>query len=299
MIRIDVSRIIPQRWHELADHPEVAAQVVQELTNAAAQKWRRLAQTELGATKAIYQDGVQQPVWDFGDPLRPSGRIELVGMLPNMLEHGWGGGDMRQWLCGPNAKNRKPVRDKDGQIIGYYNVIPFRHGTPSSQGQAGPPMGSQFMPTPPSPPGLSRRAMPQVAFSVAQDDPRAMALHTEATKTLGKRIYKEAKKLEPTFTTYDSEGRASTAWGGRLQAGLAPKLQEHHRTDIFAGMVRQQTTYEGATQSQYTTFRTISTRVTNGWIHPGLTPRHFMQKVQDHIRKIAPAAIRLALRGIQ
>ena len=50
--------------------------------------------------------------------------LTLEGTVPNMVEQGWTGGDLRQWLLhGPNAKQGKN---------GPYNVIPFGHGTPGT-----------------------------------------------------------------------------------------------------------------------------------------------------------------------
>ena len=91
---------------------------------------------------------------------------------------------------------------------------------------------------------------------------------------------------------------------GRLEPGLAPKLKDHHKTDIFAGMIRERKTYEETTQSQYFTFRTISTDMTDedgnrvpateGWRRGPITGRNYAQEVAKFVGKIAKrAAIKL------
>lgn len=298
-VKIDITGMLPDSLVNLAQHPEsITARVIEELTTAARQKWANLARTELGSTSKTYIDGLQEPEYNTSDPSRPRSTLELTGVLPTLLEQGWAGGRMQDFLCGPNAKNRKPVLDRDGKPTGdWYNTIPLRHGTPGNQpsaGQAGSTMGAQYS----VPKGLSRRGMPHVAFGISGD--RAIAMQDQAAKDAGKRVYKEAKALAPTTSQFDAEGhriKGQTSWGGRLPAGLAPKIQPEHATDPFAGMVRERATYEKGTQSQYYTFRRISTRG-RPWMHPGLTARNFVVRVRDFVVKIAPAAIRQRFREV-
>jgi hypothetical protein len=104
---------------------------------------------------------------------------------------------------------------------------------------------------------------------------------------LGKEVYGAAKGLEATR----SRPGLGAKYGGRLEAGMAPKLRDHHKTDIYAGMIREEKTYEAATQSQYVTFRTISTRVTTGWIRGPIAARNYAEKVADFVVRIAPKAV--------
>ena len=53
--------------------------------------------------------------------------IVLEGRVPNMVENGWSGGDMRQWLL--SGKNVKMGKN------GPYNTVPFNHGTPGTGGR--------------------------------------------------------------------------------------------------------------------------------------------------------------------
>lgn len=213
--------------------PELMALLTQDVTNeilatvaeAARVEWIRLAGKELFTTKRDYIAGIQKPEFQPG-----VATISLVGQLPNVLEHGQDSYDMRDTLLGDDVPlvppgQRGKHETEDGE---QYRAVPFRHGTPTSGGAVGVPMGRAYGPM------LGEEAM-----------------------QLGKDIYREAKKLSATT----SQPGAGTEWGGRLEAGLAPKLKAHHAVDIYAGMVRQRKTYKSTTQTQYTTFRTISTRV--------------------------------------
>lgn len=63
--------------------------------------------------------------------------VELVGQLPNMVEQGWAGGDMKPaLLAGRSAKV-----GKDGK---RYAVVPFRHMGVAATGRNGQPFGSQY-----------------------------------------------------------------------------------------------------------------------------------------------------------
>ncbi len=117
-----------------------------------------------------------------------------------------------------------------------------------------------------------------------------------AAKRLGRRVYRRARKLSATTT----EPGGHTKWGDRLQAGTAPKLKEHHKTDIFAGMVRQEKTYAKATQSQYTTFRAVSDKSDDAsWLHPGIEGQHLFEEVAGEIGGIATRLFAAALSGVQ
>lgn len=141
---------------------------------------------------------------------------------------------------------------KDGN---RYRAIPFRHQTPTSSGVGGgTPMGSPYSGHP----------------------------LVDNAQALGKIIHREGKKLAPS-----TDG----AWGGRLGAGLAPKLREKHSTDIYAGMVRLEKAYGKKKQNTYQTFRMISDAAPDKWLHPGLEAANIADDVHDFIEKIADQAL--------
>lgn len=225
---------------------------VRGIAAASLAKWKKLAQRELKATRRDYIQGLTLDYKNDGTAV-----LTLEGVLPNMIENGWSGGDMRRWML----KSEKVKQNADGQP---YLTIPFRHATPGTSGaNAGPPM------------------------------PDA--------------IHQVAKKLSATVTRPEG-GR--TKWGGRLhpttkmnpvaQGILARKEKPWHTTSIYTSMVRQQKTYSKATQSQYTTFRTISVHTNEPgkhWVHPGLRARRFAPKVRDYANKISLALMVEAMSG--
>ncbi len=101
--------------------------VLRKLGAVAMAMWKSLARNELRTSSRDYVAGLTY------DQRRTGVTITLTGTVPNMIENGWKGGDMRQWLLtGPNAKQGK---------AGPYNTVPFRHGTPRSGGRN---VGSQM-----------------------------------------------------------------------------------------------------------------------------------------------------------
>lgn len=113
-------------------------------------------------------------------------------------------------------------------------------------------------------------------------------------------VYAEAKQLAPSLVTGHGRRRSGTGaynidsqkpitvrqrkyvWGGRLQAGLTPKLQTRHKTDPTAGMVR----FGAGAGSVYLTFRVMSEN-SHGWIIPAKPGLYLAKGVADNLQKIA------------
>jgi hypothetical protein len=239
-------------------------EVLANIMEAARAEWIRIAGAELFGTRRDYINGIQPVQFKPGQ-----GIISLVGELPNIVEHGMERTDMHDTLLGrsvptvpPGQRGKHRKQDRSG----YYRAIPFRHATPGSGGASGQPMG------------------------------RAYSEHeaVEDSRKLGKEVYAAAKKLSAT----KSEPYGGVGYGGRLPAGMAPKLKEHHAVDIYAGMVRAEKKYKKATQSQYVTFRTISTD-SPGWIRPSTLPgKQYSQRVVAFINKIAVGAFQAYVEGV-
>lgn len=221
--------------------------VLNNLAAAARAHWIQLAGQRLTSSRRDYVNGIQEIKVDG-----LTASIELVGVLPNMIELGADPFDMHDTLLGGEGTRTSAAGNR-------YRAIPFRHQTPGSIGQGGGvPMGKAYEGHP-----------------VVQDAGK-----------LGRSVYKQAKKLTP------SSGKPGgpVSYGGRLPAGLAPKLKGHHSVDIYAGMVRNEKTYAKATQSTFSTFRTISDAVPDKWHHPGIEAHDLAAEVESFIDKIAPAA---------
>lgn len=194
--------------------------------------------------------------------------ITLVGEVPHLLEDGAPRLDMRTTLLGPNVPvvpigERGKHRNKKG---GYFRAIPIRHKTPTAKS-------------------------PQT-MGAAYSGHKAVS----DSKALGRSVYRAAKALEGSKT--DPYGK--TKWGGRLKTkGMGvPLLRKHHKSNIYEGMVRQEKTYEKATQSQYVTFRTISTSVQDGsWWRKAITPRRYAVDVSNFAAELLPRAFGAYLEG--
>ncbi|OGO08140.1 MAG: hypothetical protein A2Y61_00195 [Chloroflexi bacterium RBG_13_60_13] len=246
------------------------ARVLAELARG---EWIRLGSQDPSSRRNEYIRSIQQPRVGAGTAV-----ISLVGSVANLLEHGDSGGeDLRDTLLGPGVPPvpRGERGKHEAQDGGYYRAIPFRHGTPGTTGKI---VGAEM--------GV----------------PYSKQMGQEAAKRLGKEVYGQAKKLKA-YGTPNAKPEDV-----RLPAGLAGKLKDHHKTDIFAGMIREEQTYEKATQSQYFTFRTISTHVwtgrglgrrrapaTVGWKTPQIRARNYAQQVARYIEEIAPEMARQML----
>jgi hypothetical protein len=181
--------------------------------------------------------------------------IRLTGVLPNMIEGGFDRFDMRDTLLqGPGVR--------EAANGGKYRYIFFRRGAPG---------------------GKRSVNFPKVTDLYARE------LGEKHAKKIGRKAHKAMKALDPTR----SNPGQKTQWGEALSAGMAPKLREHHKTDLFAGTYRfVQETQGGKEQSFYGNFRTISENVPDGWIHPGYKPgegANLTEQVGQYIEGIAPA----------
>jgi hypothetical protein len=252
-------------------NPAVLRSVVADVAASARNHWIKLAEKDSSVFRFDYIQGIQPVVNEKGT----EHSISLVGAVPHILEDGSPRLDLRDILLGPNV----PVAPmgKKGKRVSlnghFYRAIPFRHVGPNAKGKTiGQAMGSAY------------------GGNAAVLD----------AKKLGRAVYKAAKQLTATTTTpYGGK----TSWGGRLSTlgiikGLKPGIKgiplmrAHHKSSIYEGMVRQEKTYEKATQSHYTTFRTISTGVRDeSWWRKEIRARHYAITVERFISKLLPKAI--------
>ena len=139
-----------------------------------------------------------------------------------------------------------------------YLIIPFRHNTPGNAALA--------------------PAMPPAVYSAAKELKASQITAHGTRPTQNPAIAYQAPGTTVRTRKY--------LWGGRLEAGLAPKLQTRHKTDPFAGMVRFKEATGGST---YLTFRTMSDK-SNGWIIPAKPGMYIAQKVADSLQRTAQDA---------
>lgn len=267
-IETDLSGLIPKGFVE-ALGTDALKEVVDMVASNARDYWISLAE-DLTSTRAAYVNGIQ-PIADASSEAGGYAKvITLVGALANALENGQAAVDMHNTLLGPNVPVVKRGSGQKGKIAkkggGFYRVIPFRHQAVGTDGMHGSPMGRPYI----------------------------ASLGTKEAAALGKRVYEMAKKLGPTT----GEPGQKIRWGQRLTGDVGPKLREHHHSPIYQGMVRQQKTYKSATQSQFTTFRAISTG-SPGWLRKATPGLMFADKVKEFVEStLAPEAFQSLLQEV-
>ncbi len=150
-----------------------------------------------------------------------------------------------------------------------YLYIPFRHNTPGNN-------------------ALSN-AMPASIHKIA----KTMAPSSIVGKTTRK---SGTGAFDIKTKTHLTVPQNKYKWGDSLAAGLAPKLKPHHKTDIYAGMYRFNTsTPGGAKSSSYLTFRTMSEK-SPGWIVPAQPGQKIAQGVVDRMKPKAEGAFAEAIK---
>lgn len=155
--------------------------------------------------------------------------------------------------------SRKTRQGKNGR----YLIIPMRHNTPGNTALAS--------------------AMPPAIY----DKARVLA----ASRLLTPGSVNPATRVSATGHIVPQH---SYQWGGRLPAGLAPKLKPSHKTDIYAGMVRFDTSTPGAKSSSYMTFRIMSEK-SSGWIVAAKPGLYLAQKAAEGLQPLLEDVISAAV----
>ena len=256
-ISIDVLGLLPSR----ADQDRM----VKGMGAAALAFWKRQAQQGLKSTSREYVQGLTS---EEGDR---KFTITLSGTLPNLIENGFKGGDMRDWLL----KSPKAKQGKNGK----YMIIPFGHGTPGTGGRnVGP-------------------AMPVSIHAAAKRLEPSLSRPARGTAA-------QAHRTRP------GEGlsAASAHVNRAAHKLLTTKAKPWHAGSIYQGIVRQEKKYARATQSSYTSFRVISENVNRGatdeagkatqhWFHPGIQAKRYAEKTQKHIKMITAQLFQASMKG--
>ncbi len=147
-----------------------------------------------------------------------------------------------------------------------YLIVPFRHNTPTPSGQ-----GAHAAQMPPHIYAKAKKLTASIELPLGSKNPPA---RMSATGHIVK--------------------QASYAWGKRLPAELAPKKKAYHVTDLYAGMVRFNTSSGKQKSSAYMTFRTMG-QWSDGWIIPAKPGLYLAKGVADSITPTFHAIMRQAL----
>ncbi len=171
------------------------------------------------------------------------------------IEHGRPPRDLKAML----ATSLKVRVSKKGK---RYLIIPFRHNTPGATALAAP-----------MPPAIYKQAKALAPSSIAGMTQRPSGQKGKQHVMVPQAVYN---------------------WGGKLPAELAPKLKPHHKTDIYAGMYRFNTSSGKQKSSAYMTFRTMI-EGSPGWIIPAQPGLFLAKKVAEEMQPIAAQAFQKAV----
>ncbi len=258
IMHIDVSKVVGTITSRMPTRGDIK-KIKDALGVAARNEWIAVAGEELKSTSRDYIGGIQQP------EITNSGvMVQLLGVLPNMVEQGWAPHDLRATvLRSPKAKT-----SKEGH---KYMAVPFRHGTPGTTGRN---VG---------------REMPKAIHKVAR--------HLAPHMTVGV-VTMKGKRLQPSSRMGKAAKEVLTkkerSWhSASIYLGMIRKAEMRTReTGKKKGEHFAQTT-------GYSTFRTISENVRKAeqhWMHPGIRARRIATKVGKHIREIANSVVIDAIR---
>ena len=208
--------------------------------------------------KAPYVESIK---WQMVGPM--TAEISTDFKLAGEIENGRPAKDLKRML----QTSKKVRAAQSGPHKGQrYLIIPFRHNTPTESGQ-----------------GAYAPQMPPGVYAEAKT--------LKPSRLLPPGSVKPAQRLS---ASGHMVAQHSYQWGGRLPAGLAPKLKPSHATDPYAGMVRFDTSTmkngKKVRSSAYLTFRVMG-EWSSGWViqpRPGL----FLAKaVADGLQPVLEDAV--------
>lgn len=244
------------------------------LANRGLKRWQRYAQGAplpnggvIGMRSGAYLKSIQlAKLGDFS--------YEIFSDAPYAaaIEYGTGPRDLKR-ILDSSFKVRVSAKGK------RYLVIPFRWGTGTGSG-GGVTFGQRVMPEEIHDEAEALEATRITGHGRRLSGTGAWSIKTRAPMTVRTRRY--GSETDP------------NRWGGRLPAGLAPKLKPSHVTDPFAGMVKfQHPTRRGSRDTHYMTFRTM-VEGGQGWILPAQPGKFPARAVADELNRIAPRALQRA-----
>lgn len=260
-VSVDLSNLLSGHASLIQQLYPLLSQAVQATAEQGAQAWKsevfkaRLWEVE----KKRYVESIG---WRMIDTY--TAEISSSYDQAQQIEDGRPARDLKRML--QTSKKTRIV--KSGAHAGKrYLIIPFRHNTPNGSGE-----------------GALAPQMPADVYA------RAHSL--SASLVLPPGTKKPATRLSGSGHLVAQQ---SYSWGDRLPAGLAPKLQSHHKTDPYAGMVRFNTAAAGAPRkSAYLTFR-VMTEWSSGWIVPAKEGLKLAEKVAGELQTTLDANIGQAI----
>ncbi len=245
-ISIDMSGVVDEFNLSQDDANKMIDFVMTTITDTFADNWDREAAATLSKSRTLYQRNIVK-----GQVNQTTKYVQLTGVVPNMIESGASAFDMKVGF-----KNSSKVKyTKQGN---WYLTIPLRFGVPTTIGE------SQSFAT---------RNMPQAVYAIAKSlKPKQTAPGGNSTQ--GQQIKQSGipKRFAAPLTRPTIKDNV-----GDLTKQQAAAYT--HKFSIYAGMQRNQKTYEKATQGSYNTFRRAGALSdVNSWIHQGISARNLADK---------------------
>lgn len=261
-VSVDLTEVLSAHYSLVQQLYPMLSQAVEFTASDGAYRWKdKVFKSRLWeGEKNAYVESIQ---WKMNSPFEAVIWTDYDKAAE--IEGGRPARDLKRML----QTSKKTRMVKQGERAGMrYLIIPFRHNipTPSGEGALAPQM----------PPHVYAKAKPLKASSVLPP----------GTKKPGTRL-SASGHLVP---------QNSYSWGERLPHGLVPKLKDHHSTDIYAGMVRFNTTPDGgrAKRSSYLTFR-IMGEWSSGWIIEAKPGLELAKKVADELQPVLETNIGQAI----
>lgn len=227
--------------------PDDRQRLVAGIGQAALVYWKQQAQRALKSSSRDYVQALSLEVKS------DKAIITLSGGLPNLIENGFAGGDMREWMLkGPRAKQGRR---------GKYLVVPFGHGTPGTSGRnVGPTM-----------PIAVYDAAKKLAPTLSRPGGGARYGGRLNQRTPG--ISDEVRNL--------LQAKARPWHATSLYAGMIRSEKTYKRATQTSGYKTFRTISENVTRGA----RDARGRALEHWFHPGIKPRLLALKTQDFIQR--------------
>lgn len=261
-ISVDLDDLLSSSGSIMAAVMPQLSLAVRKVTEATSLRWKdAVYKAPLWAgEKSAYVDSIRwRMVGDF------SGEVSSDFKAAAEIDAGRPARDMKRMLD-TSLKVRVSASKKNAGK--RYLIIPFRHNIPGNDALA--------------------RPMPAAVYDLAKDlHPSKIFGQTQRPSGTGAWGIKSKKPLLVRQNQY--------SWGGRLPAGLAPKLSPKHATDPYAGMVRMKTNAKGSPRSSaYLTFR-VMMEGSPKWIVPAKPGLHLVQGVVSTMQPLAEVAFKKAV----
>lgn len=226
--------------------------LIGSLGTAALNFWKLQAQRELRSTSRDYVQALQLAVTD------KSATVTLAGELPNLVENGFAGGDMRKWMLGKSAKRGKR---------GRYLVIPLQHGTPGTAGRnVGPVM-----------PVSIYNAAKKLAPSLSR--PGGGVKYGGRLGPQSRGVNEQARSI---LQTKARPWHASSIYGGMIR-----EQKTHARATQTSGYK----TFRTISESVIRGARDASGAALQHWHHPGIRAKLLARKTEDFVVRTAASML--------